>query len=133
MTAEKCRLPCSQFRNDRTAFYGTWFEFVLCFNCDDDINNLLNGILTERQRIRLTGFWPHVWRIICEGVSSSLRTLFNHILMTFSLSRDASELQKPTTTNVAVVRFYRYVQAAREGQDQRDCLRIYQNCGINTE
>lgn len=47
--------------------------------------------------------------------------------------RDSSELQKPTNSNIAVVRFYRYVQAARDGQDKRDCLRLYPTCTINTE
>lgn len=46
---------------------------------------------------------------------------------------DMSELNKPTASNAAVVRFYRYVQAARDGQDQRDCLQIYGQCTINTE
>lgn len=47
--------------------------------------------------------------------------------------RDSSELQKPTSTNSVVVRFYKYVQAARDGQDQRNCLRLYPACSINTE
>lgn len=47
--------------------------------------------------------------------------------------RDSSELQKPTSTNLAVIRFYKYVQAARDGQDQRDCLRLYPACSVNTE
>nr|XP_029713635.1 uncharacterized protein LOC115257820 [Aedes albopictus] len=49
------------------------------------------------------------------------------------LSRDASELQKPTSTNAAVIRFYRYVQAARDGQDQRDCRQTYSLCTINID
>ncbi|KFB51354.1 AGAP003468-PA-like protein [Anopheles sinensis] len=51
----------------------------------------------------------------------------------FSCIVYASELQKPTSTNAAVVRFYRYVQAARDGQDQRDCQRLYSQCTINME
>ncbi|XP_066154585.1 uncharacterized protein Osi17 isoform X1 [Euwallacea fornicatus] len=54
-------------------------------------------------------------------------------LLSVELSRDASELQIPTKTNAVVIRFYKYVQAARDGQDQRDCLRLYPACGINTE
>lgn len=47
--------------------------------------------------------------------------------------RDTSELQKPQSTNAAVIRFYRYVAAAREGQDQMDCLRLFPNCTVQTE
>lgn len=52
---------------------------------------------------------------------------------TSSFHSDLSELPKPTTSNADVVRFFRYVQAARDGQDQRDCLQIYGQCTINTE
>lgn len=55
------------------------------------------------------------------------------LIDSFSFFRDSSELQKPTSTNLAVIRFYKYVQAARDGQDQRDCLRLYPACSINTE
>lgn len=55
------------------------------------------------------------------------------VLTFFLFSRDSKELQKPKTTNSAVIRFYRYVQAARDGQDQRDCIRLYPACVINTE
>ncbi|EDS33692.1 conserved hypothetical protein [Culex quinquefasciatus] len=50
-----------------------------------------------------------------------------------SRGRDATELQKPTATNAAVIRFYRYVQAARDGQDQRDCRQVYSLCTINID
>ncbi|CAD6993258.1 unnamed protein product [Ceratitis capitata] len=46
---------------------------------------------------------------------------------------DTSELQPVSNPNGAVVRFYRFIQAARDGQDQRDCLRLYPQCNINTE
>lgn len=47
--------------------------------------------------------------------------------------RDPTELQKPTSTNVAVIRFYRYIQAARDGQDQKDCVQMYAQCFLNTD
>lgn len=48
------------------------------------------------------------------------------------LNRDSSELQRPVQSNPAVVRFYRYVQAARDGQDQRDCAVSYP-CNLPTK
>lgn len=47
--------------------------------------------------------------------------------------RDASELKRAPNPNVAMARFYKYIQAARDGQDHRDCLSIYNQCTINTE
>ena len=50
-----------------------------------------------------------------------------------SICRDSAELQRPVQSNPAVVRFYKYVQSARDGQDQRDCLGLYSQCNIQTE
>lgn len=47
--------------------------------------------------------------------------------------RDPTELQKPTSVNTPVVRFYRYIQAARDGQEAKDCLRLYPACSLATE
>lgn len=47
--------------------------------------------------------------------------------------RDPTELQKPTSVNTPVVRFYRYIQAARDGQEAKDCLRLYPACTLATE
>ncbi|XP_049288068.1 uncharacterized protein LOC125766294 isoform X2 [Anopheles funestus] len=72
-------------------------------------------------------------RLVCSMYKSPVKYSPHSNYVSAELSRDASELQKPTSTNAAVVRFYRYVQAARDGQDQRDCQRIYSQCTINME
>ncbi len=54
-------------------------------------------------------------------------------MFVFLSHRDPSELQKPSSLNSAVVRFYRYVQAARDGQNAKDCLLLYPACTVNTE
>ncbi|XP_050081553.1 uncharacterized protein LOC126568910 isoform X2 [Anopheles aquasalis] len=72
-------------------------------------------------------------RLVCSMYKSPVKYSPHSNYVSAELSRDASELQKPTSTNAAVVRFYRYVQAARDGQDQRDCHRLYSQCTINME
>ncbi|XP_050305023.1 uncharacterized protein LOC126742412 [Anthonomus grandis grandis] len=72
-------------------------------------------------------------RLICSMYKSPTKYSPHSNLVSAELSRDSSELAKPTSTNSAVIRFYKYVQAARDGQDQRDCLRLYPACQINTE
>lgn len=70
-------------------------------------------------------------RLVCRKLlTKNYAKKYNHI---FVPSRDTSELRQPVSTNTAVIRFYRYVQAARDGQDQRDCLRTYAQCTVNTE
>jgi hypothetical protein len=72
-------------------------------------------------------------RLICSMYKNPVKFSPHSNLLSAELSRDSKELQKPTSTNAAVIRFYRYVQAARDGQDQRECLRLYPSCSINTE
>ncbi|EFA10563.1 uncharacterized protein Osi17 [Tribolium castaneum] len=72
-------------------------------------------------------------RLICSMYKNPVKFSPHSNLLSAELSRDSKELQKPTTTNAAVIRFYRYVQAARDGQDKRECLRLYPSCSINTE
>ncbi|XP_052863658.1 uncharacterized protein LOC128270296 [Anopheles cruzii] len=72
-------------------------------------------------------------RLVCSMYKNPVKYSPHSNYVSAELSRDATELQKPTSTNAAVVRFYRYVQAARDGQDQRDCQRLYSLCTINME
>lgn len=51
-------------------------------------------------------------------------------MLLISIFRDSSELQKPATLNAAVLTFYKYVKAARDGQDQKSCLSINPKCAM---
>ncbi|XP_046409225.1 uncharacterized protein LOC124174158 [Ischnura elegans] len=72
-------------------------------------------------------------RVVCSMYKRPARYSPHSNLISAELSRDPSELKKPTTSNGAVVRFYRFVQAAKDGQEGRDCLRLHPRCNINTE
>ncbi|XP_055632151.1 uncharacterized protein LOC129772021 isoform X1 [Toxorhynchites rutilus septentrionalis] len=72
-------------------------------------------------------------RLVCAMYKAPVKYSPHSNYVSAELSRDATELQKPTSTNAAVVRFYRYVQAARDGQEQRDCRQIYSLCTINID
>ncbi|XP_018796183.1 PREDICTED: uncharacterized protein LOC108973388 isoform X2 [Bactrocera latifrons] len=72
-------------------------------------------------------------RLICSMYKDPTRYSPHSNFVSAELSRDTSELQPVSNPNGAVVRFYRFIQAARDGQDQRDCLRLYPQCNINTE
>ncbi|XP_046804325.1 uncharacterized protein LOC111684429 isoform X2 [Lucilia cuprina] len=72
-------------------------------------------------------------RLVCSMYKDPQRYSPHSNFVSAELSRDTNELQPITNTNQAVVRFFRLIQAARDGQDQRDCLALYPNCSINTE
>lgn len=54
---------------------------------------------------------------------------YNSTILIFDC-RDSSELQKPQNVNAAVLKFYKYVKAARDGQDQKDCIAANPKCII---
>ncbi|XP_034254699.1 uncharacterized protein LOC117653249 [Thrips palmi] len=72
-------------------------------------------------------------RLVCSMYKKPSRFAPHSNLVSAELSRDPTELQKPSSLNSAVVRFYRYVQAARDGQNAKDCLTLYPACTVNTD
>ncbi|XP_055383136.1 uncharacterized protein LOC129613191 [Condylostylus longicornis] len=72
-------------------------------------------------------------RLVCSMYKNPGRYSPQSNFISAELSRDPSELEKPTEMNQSVLRFYRLIQAARDGQEQRDCLRLHPQCSINTE
>ncbi|XP_072935093.1 uncharacterized protein Osi17 [Epargyreus clarus] len=69
-----------------------------------------------------------------RAVCALYRDPFRHApysnLVSNELSKDSSELVPPADSKMAL-RYYRYVQAARDGQEQKDCLSLYPNCNID--
>ncbi|XP_011154198.1 uncharacterized protein LOC105192029 isoform X2 [Harpegnathos saltator] len=49
-------------------------------------------------------------------------------LVSAQLSRELNELRKPSTDNPDVLRFFRYMKAAKDGQDGVKCEDLYANC-----
>ncbi|XP_067619141.1 probable serine/threonine-protein kinase samkC isoform X1 [Eurosta solidaginis] len=72
-------------------------------------------------------------RVVCSMYKDPTRYSPHSNFVSAELSRDTNELQPVSNPNGAVVRFYRFIQAARDGQDQKDCLSLYSQCNINTE
>ncbi|KAF4532562.1 hypothetical protein B566_EDAN008486 [Ephemera danica] len=72
-------------------------------------------------------------RLVCSMYKTPTRFSPNSNLVSAELSVDPSELRTPKTATTDVQRFFTYIQAAKDGQDQKDCLSLYQQCSINTE
>lgn len=52
-------------------------------------------------------------------------TTFSRLLF----RRELNELRKPTNDNPDILRFFKYMRAAKDGQDGVDCERVHKDCG----
>jgi len=66
--------------------------------------------------------------LVCNMYKSPAQFSPHSNFLSAELSRDSTELQKPSTLNAAVLTFYKYVKAARDGQDQKNCLALNPKC-----
>nr|XP_044250672.1 uncharacterized protein LOC108056518 isoform X3 [Drosophila takahashii] len=69
-------------------------------------------------------------RIVCSMYKDPATYSPHSNFISAELSRDTSELEPVTHANEAVRRFYRLIQAARDGQDQKDCQILYPQCNM---
>ncbi|CAB3257654.1 unnamed protein product [Arctia plantaginis] len=52
-------------------------------------------------------------------------------LISAQLSRELNELRRPVSDNPEILRFFKYMKAARRGQEQSDCMYSYPTCTSN--
>ncbi|KAL0105054.1 hypothetical protein PUN28_016587 [Cardiocondyla obscurior] len=65
---------------------------------------------------------------VCAMYRSPARYAPYSNLVSAQLSRELNELRKPSSDNPDVLRFFRYMKAAKDGQDGIKCEEIYANC-----
>ncbi|XP_011703615.1 PREDICTED: uncharacterized protein LOC105459362 isoform X2 [Wasmannia auropunctata] len=65
---------------------------------------------------------------VCAMYRSPARFAPYSNLVSAQLSRELNELRKPSSDNPDVLRFFRYMKAAKDGQDGVKCEEIYANC-----
>uniref|UniRef100_A0A2H1VEN3 SFRICE_003448 n=1 Tax=Spodoptera frugiperda TaxID=7108 RepID=A0A2H1VEN3_SPOFR len=69
-------------------------------------------------------------RAVCSLYGDPFKHTPYSNLVSGHLSKDSSELV-PAGDSMMAINYYRYVQAARDGQEQKDCLVSYPNCDID--
>ncbi|XP_037296083.1 uncharacterized protein LOC115453262 [Manduca sexta] len=69
-------------------------------------------------------------RAICSLYGDPFKHAPYSNLVSNELSKDSNELV-PAADSKQALRYYRYVQAARDGQEQKDCLSTYPHCNID--
>ncbi|XP_066581786.1 uncharacterized protein Osi24 isoform X2 [Prorops nasuta] len=70
---------------------------------------------------------------VCAMYRSPARFAPYSNLVSAQLSRELNELRKPSSDNPDVLRFFRYMKAAKDGQDGVKCEDAYASCAIARE
>lgn len=67
---------------------------------------------------------------VCAMYRSPARYAPYSNLVSAQLSRELNELRRPASDNTDILRFFRYMKAAKDGQDGVKCEDYYTNCSI---
>ncbi|KDQ95176.1 hypothetical protein L798_05744 [Zootermopsis nevadensis] len=67
-------------------------------------------------------------RLICAMYNNPAKFAPYSNLVSAQLSRELNELRKPSTDNPEILRFFRYMKAAKDGQDGADCIHLHPGC-----
>ncbi|XP_052745048.1 uncharacterized protein LOC112056885 [Bicyclus anynana] len=71
-------------------------------------------------------------QLICLMYSSPAKYAPYSNLVSAQLSRELNELRRPVSDNPEILRFFRYMRAARRGQEGTDCMTSHPACATNT-
>ncbi|XP_053619717.1 uncharacterized protein Osi24 [Plodia interpunctella] len=67
-------------------------------------------------------------QLICLMYASPAKYAPYSNLVSAQLSRELNELRRPVSDNPEILRFFRYMRAARRGQEGVDCVRAHPGC-----
>ncbi|XP_034662838.1 uncharacterized protein LOC117897872 [Drosophila subobscura] len=67
-------------------------------------------------------------KLICLMYSNPAKYAPYSNLVSAQLSRELNELRKPTSDNADILRFFKYMRAAKDGQDGVDCEQSFVKC-----
>ncbi|XP_049880704.1 uncharacterized protein LOC126377090 [Pectinophora gossypiella] len=70
-------------------------------------------------------------QLICFMYASPAKYAPYSNLVSAQLSRELNELRRPVSDNPEILRFFRYMRAARRGQEGSDCMRAFPACVAN--
>ncbi|XP_064074888.1 uncharacterized protein LOC113398107 [Vanessa tameamea] len=71
-------------------------------------------------------------QLICLMYASPAKYAPYSNLVSAQLSRELNELRRPVSDNPEILRFFRYMRAARRGQEGTDCMEAHPACAVNT-
>ncbi|KAI5715152.1 hypothetical protein M8J77_011378 [Diaphorina citri] len=121
--------PAQHHQHQQSVDYDAFFSPILGKSVDYDA--FFSPILGKVDQIFTSmGVYdePCRERLVCNMYRTPNKYSPHSNLVSNELSRDPSELPKAAKISVPALRFYKYVQAARDGQDNNDCAKLYATC-----
>ncbi|XP_060880485.1 uncharacterized protein LOC132952262 isoform X2 [Metopolophium dirhodum] len=99
----------------------------LLANYDPFYSPLLSRIDTVYKQLGYTTE-PCRERLVCQMYKNPAKFAPYSNLVSAQLSRELNELRKPSSENPEILRFFKYMKAAKDGQDNKDCEMIFSSC-----
>ncbi|EDS28951.1 conserved hypothetical protein [Culex quinquefasciatus] len=118
-----------QKRNDFKIFHDIPSSSLLLTNYDPFYSPLLSrldavfaqmGLSSKEEACRE--------KLVCLMYANPAKYAPYSNLISAQLSRELNELRKPTNDNPDILRFFKYMRSAKDGQDGVDCERSYKEC-----
>lgn len=99
----------------------------LLANYDPFYSPLLSRIDTVYKQLGYTTE-PCRERLVCQMYKNPAKFAPYSNLVSAQLSRELNELRKPSSENPEILRFFKYMKAAKDGQDNKNCEMIFSSC-----
>lgn len=117
-------------RDDFKVFHDIPSSSLLLTNYDPFYSPLLSRLDAVFQQLGLDSAKDEKCRekLVCLMYSNPAKYAPYSNLVSAQLSRELNELKKPTSDNPDILRFFRYMRSAKDGQDGIDCELSYKEC-----
>ncbi|XP_053698170.1 uncharacterized protein LOC128745181 [Sabethes cyaneus] len=118
-----------QKRNDFKIFHDIPSSSLLLTNYDPFYSPLLSRLDAVFAQMGLSNKEEACReKLVCLMYANPAKYAPYSNLISAQLSRELNELRKPTNDNPDIMRFFRYMKAAKDGQDGVDCNRMHKDC-----
>ncbi|XP_055677132.1 uncharacterized protein LOC129786264 [Lutzomyia longipalpis] len=116
-------------RDDFKIFHDIPASSMLLTNYDPFYSPLLSRLDAIFQQLGLgTGEEACRQKLVCLMYASPAKYAPYSNLISAQLSRELNELKKPTSDNPDIMRFFKYMKAAKDGQDGVNCDMTNRDC-----
>uniref|UniRef100_A0A182VSB7 Protein osiris 24 n=1 Tax=Anopheles minimus TaxID=112268 RepID=A0A182VSB7_9DIPT len=116
-------------KNDFKIFHDIPSSSLLLTNYDPFYSPLLSRLDAIFAQMGLSNKEEHCrQRLVCLMYANPAKYAPYSNLISAQLSRELDELRKPTNDNPDILRFFKYMRAAKDGQDGVDCDAHYKDC-----
>ncbi|XP_049547961.1 uncharacterized protein LOC125959194 [Anopheles darlingi] len=116
-------------KNDFKIFHDIPSSSLLLTNYDPFYSPLLSRLDAIFAQMGLSSKEEHCrQKLVCLMYANPAKYAPYSNLISAQLSRELDELRKPTNDNPDILRFFKYMRAAKDGQDGVQCEAHYKDC-----